>query len=161
MFELNNNFNCDTGFVSKEIKYSLYILPFFVLIYTSAYLYSMNGFAIVFPLIVISIMLFYLIIGFVSQQKWLSKYNRIITRIDFNDDYLQLYTNKILWKKAKEITINNEETRFKEKYMYWWAKKGKDKTTYVFNFEGKEYYLIAEYFDDIDIIIEKLENCSA
>ncbi len=160
MFELNSNFNLDTGFISKEIKSTLYIAPFFILIYTSAYFYSMKGFAIVFPLIVISIMLFYLIIGFVSQQRWLSKYNRIITSINFKKEYLQLKTAKILWKKAKIINLENTRIRFKKKNMYWWAKKGRNKTTYIFNIEGKDYYLIAEYFDEIDIIIEKLENCS-
>jgi len=156
MIKLNGKHKDDFFYILKEIRLFLYILPFYIIIYTSAYLYSMKSFAIIFPLIVVSIMLIYLTIGFVSQQNWLSKYNRIITRIEFKDDYLKLSTDKLLWKKAKTINIENAKIRFKKKSMYWWAKKGRDKTTYIFNFDDKEYYLIAEYFDKIDILIEKL-----
>ena len=103
-------------------------------------------------------MLFYSIIYTVSQQKWLNKYSRIITKIDCEEDSVVINTNRILWKKPKEIRIANNKFIFKKKNMYWWAKKGRNKTTYIFNIEGKEYYLVSDYFNDIDLVIEKLET---
>jgi len=150
-----SNYSKDVKYVAQQVIYLLLGIPILVIFWLFIAIMIMSS--IYFAIIVALILGFYAIIFVSSQQKWLNKYNRIITSIDFNNDYIKVKTGKILWKKAKTINIENTKIKFKKKSMYWWAKKGKDKTTYIFNVEGKEYYLIAEYFNDIDKVIEKLE----
>ena len=150
-----SNYSKDVKYVAQQVIYLLLGIPILVIFWLFIAIMIMSS--IYFAIIVALILGFYAIIFVSSQQKWLNKYNRIITSIDFNNDYIKVKTGKILWKKAKTINIENSKIRFKKKSMYWWAKKGRDKITCIFNVEGKEYYLIAEYFDDIDKVIEKLE----
>jgi hypothetical protein len=156
MIFIYHNYSKDVKYVAQQVIYLLLGIPILVIFWLFIAIMIMSS--IYFAIIVALILGFYAIIFVSSQQKWLNKYNRIITSIDFNNDYIKVNTGKILWKKAKTINIENTKIKFKKKSMYWWAKKGKDKTTYIFNVEGKEYYLIAEYFNDIDKVIEKLET---
>jgi len=103
-------------------------------------------------------MLFYSLILTISQQKWLNKYNKIIQEIEIEEDSIFLRTSKILWKKEKEFQIKYSDIKFKRKNMYWWAKKGRNKETLIFDIQGNKYYLISEYFDDIDVLIDRLEK---
>jgi len=150
-------YGSDVRYIEKQVMLSLLLSPIWEIVYVIAMYHLIYDYSVIFFVLIIAVMLFYSIIYSVSQQKWLSKYSRIITRIEFKEAHLQINTQKILWKKAKTINIENTRIRFKKKIMFWWAKKGRDKTTYIFNIEGIEYYLIAEYFDEIDLIIEKLE----
>ncbi len=148
----------DTKYIAKEIKWTMILSPFWQIGIVTAMYYTIYQHSIIFAALIILVQLFYSIIFTVSQQKWLNKYSRIITKIVFNEDVVGLYTNRILWKKPKEIRVTNNKLILKKKNMYWWAKKGRNRTTYIFYIEGKEYYLISEYYDDIDLVIEKLET---
>ena len=153
-------YNSDVRYIAKQVKLSLLLSPIWEIIYVIAMYYSIYNHSIIFFTLMIVVMLFYSVIFTVSQQKWLNKYNRIVTNINVKDNYLQLITGKILWKKAKIISLENPKISIKKKSMYWWAKKRSDKTTYIINIEDKEYYFVAEYFHDIEIIIEKLKYLS-
>ena len=148
----------DTKYIAKQIKMSMILSPIWEIGLTIAMYYTIYQHSIVFFALVISVMLFYSIIFTISQQKWLNKYSRIITKINFKENSVVLNTTSILWKKSKEIKVANNKLIFKNKNMYWWAKKGRDRTTYIFNIEGKEYYLVSEYYDNINLVIEKFET---
>jgi len=157
MIVSNNKIKHDSEYISKEIRSIIYILPVYILLLFVTFYYSMKGDSIGIIIFFITFSLLIIAVGIISQQRWLNKYSRVITKINFNNDYLKLYTNNILWKESKELKIANSELTFKKKDMYWWAKKRRKKSTYIFNVEGKEYYLVEEYFDGINKFIENLE----
>ncbi len=151
---INRKYTIDTNYIARQVVYVLLAIPVMVSFWFYEAIFIMKS--IYFSIVVAFIIGYYAIIYVISQQKWLNKYSRIITEIDFNEDYIQLHTSKILWKKVKEINVRKEELKFLKKNMYWWAKTRRERTTYVIEIEGAEYYLIAEYFDNIDDIIQQL-----
>jgi len=157
MIVSNTKIKHDSEYISKEIRSIIYILPVYIILLFVAFYYSMRGDGIGIIIFFITFSVLILAVGISSQQKWLNKYSRVIAKINFNNDYIELYTNSILWKDSKELKIANSELAFKKKDMYWWAKKRRKKSTYIFNVEGKEYYLVEEYFDGINELIENLE----
>lgn len=156
MDKANKILEIDRDYIKKQVIYLIIGTPFFILFWIFDAVFGIKSVYFLFTIIII--LGFYIIIFTISQQKWLNKYNKIIQEIEIEEDSIFLRTSKILWKKEKEFQIKFSDIKYKRKNMYWWAKKGRNKETLIFNIQGNEYYLISEYFDDIDVLIDRLEK---
>ena len=152
----NNYYQSDKQYISRQIIIYLLGMPIFILFWILDAIYIIKSIYFLIPILLI--LSYYSLFGFFSQQKWFKKYSRIIYEIDVEQELIHFTTTKILWKKAQSMKIEYKDVKLKKIFMYWWAKKGIEKTTYILIAEGKEYYLISDYFDEIDEIVQKIES---
>lgn len=152
MYRTNDEGESRYEYVSKNVTQILVFSPIFFTFLIVIEYFSIGTKSILFFYSMLAFMLFYIALVFYSTFRQLNRQNRTISEVSFSNEDVIIKTDKILWLKAKEYKIKKSMIHIKNRRFDWY-----DKNTYkvgasIFVID-KELYLVKDYFDDYDNIL--------
>jgi hypothetical protein len=153
-YNRNILFDIDTKYIKIQLIFGASLIPFFSLLWLADAFFVIKS---IYFLTIVVVMLGYIFSVIIfSKRRWLKRYSKVIDSITFYDSNINVTTARLFWIREKLIKIDFADIDIIKKNMHWWAKKSKNKETYVLKYNKEEYYLISDYFAEIEEIIKKI-----
>ena len=85
----------------------------------------------------------------------LIKENKVIKEIDFTDNLSTIKTFPVHWQKSITIVSDIQNLKISTSEFEWFGKENLKGYILEFN-NGNKYYLVIDFFDNIDDILKKM-----
>lgn len=148
-----------SNFVIKNAIQIFVSVPISFIALTVLVYFSLSGKSMLYFYLTAIYILALFIFSVYSTIRMIKRQNSTISAIEIQDNSVIFNLDKILWLKQKEIKSNIAEMDCKKKIFNWYGKKTiKEGLRILIN--GKEFYLVKDYFDEYDSIIKGIEDFS-
>ncbi len=91
-----------------------------------------------------------------APMKMISKQRRTLSKLVINENTITITTCKMLWLRKIDLILTKREITIKKRTFSGYGTTAKQGLLIKLS-NGKEFYLIKDYFDDYNLICEKLE----
>ncbi len=157
MFLVNDKGNLRNKFVKKEALKMLLGGAITIMILLSLSYVSMSKWPTFFfatsPIILLIGIIGYIIAPIIM----LKRHNRTIEEISFEENKIVFKVFSALWLKSKKIELIRGNFEIIESSFIWYG-KGKKKGVIIRLRNYEEYYLVSDYFDEYELIINSLNR---
>lgn len=157
MYSTNNEGVKREKYVSLEALKMLIIGPLFICAGLFLSYISMSKWLAYFYLTSPVFLLMMIFLFIYAPMKMIGKQRRTLSKLVINENTITIITFKMLWLREINLILTKREITIKKRTFSGYGPIAKQGLLIKLP-SGKEFYLIKDYFDDYNLICEKLET---